>query len=474
MDREAYRFVDWLKQAEFSVWQVLPLGPTHEDKSPYLSLSAFAGNPDLISTEMLLEDEVLSDTWLGKALRSKGDYSFDDLVDLLSSDLESNRFNLLPDAESFLKENQYWLRDYAQFMTLRRAQGNKAWWHWPLELRNRDLSAVRTVLNEHTEIYTAFVAEQYLFERQWQALKSYANACGVDLFGDIALYVAHDSADVWANRHFFALDEHGQAAAKAGVPPDMFSDTGQIWGNPVFNWPALEQSDFAWWIQRVRRQLSLVDLIRIDHFRGLQAYWSIPAEDETAVNGRWIEAPGAELLQQLRSQMGNLPLVVEDLGYITPEVDALRESFQLPCMRVIQFGFDGSDDNPHAVANIVENTVVYTGTHDNDTVVSWFDSLHPEAQAYIRDRLNLQHDESILEAMIRTTLSSSAALAILPMQDILGLGAGNRMNKPGTVEDNWTWQFHWHQVSADLALQFHQQLVATYRLPSSTSNNPIL
>lgn len=464
MDQEAYRFIDWLHQAGFSVWQVLPLGPTHQDKSPYLSLSAFAGNPDLISTDMLLEDEELSETWLGQALRDNGRYSFDKLVDLLSSDPQNNRFNTLPGAKAFLEENQYWLRDYAQFMTLRRTQDNKAWWHWPQALRDRDLSAVRTVLNKHTDLYAAFVAEQYLFERQWHALKNYANVSGIDLFGDIALYVAHDSADVWANRYYFALDEHGQVAAKAGVPPDLFSETGQVWGNPVFNWPALEESDFAWWIQRMRRQLSLVDLIRIDHFRGLQAYWSIPAEDETAINGQWIEAPGAALLEELRSQMGKLPLVVEDLGYITAKVDALRESFQLPSMRVIQFGFDGSDDNPHAAANIQENTVVYTGTHDNDTVISWFDSLHPEAQAFIRERLNLQDNESILDAMIRTTLSSPAALAILPMQDVIGLGAGNRMNKPGTIEDNWTWQFHWDQIPEDLATRFRQKLAETDRL----------
>jgi len=295
----------------------------------------------------------------------------------------------------------------------------------------------------------------------------WSNQKGIFLFGDMPLYVSLDSADVWANRRFFALDEHGQPSIIAGVPPDMFSESGQIWGNPVYDWAALERDGFRWWVERIRRQHHLFDLIRIDHFRALQAYWAIPGNEETAINGEWIEAPGDKLLSQLRRSLGELPLVAEDLGYITKEVDELREKHNLPCMRVLQFAFDGKDDNPHLPERYETNTAVYTGTHDNDTVISWFDHLHPEAQSFIRQKLGITADEPILDAMIQTVLNSKAALAILPMQDLLGLGAGNRMNMPGTIGNNWSWQFSWDQLTPEMTHKFKSLLAASHRIYTS-------
>ncbi|RUM93479.1 MAG: 4-alpha-glucanotransferase [Thiothrix sp.] len=463
LDENAWRFIDWLSDAGFSVWQTLPVGPTHADHSPYLGLSAFAGNPELISISTLLKDDALSKSWLAPGLKTLNEWSLPNLKVILSSAGTQNELQSLPDGGTFLTRNRTWLQDYAQFMTIRHAQDNKPWWEWDSALQERDPESIRKVLYDHNTHYRAILLEQYLFEQQWLSLKNYAGEKGISLFGDMPLYVSLDSADVWANRRFFSLDEHGQPSVVAGVPPDMFSETGQIWGNPVYNWAALERDGFQWWVNRIRRQHHLFDLVRIDHFRALQAYWAIPGGEETAMNGEWIEAPGDPLLTQLRSSLGELPFVAEDLGYITKEVDQLREKHQLPCMRVLQFAFDGKDDNPHLPERYETNTAVYTGTHDNDTVISWFDDLHPEAQDFIRQKLGVTADEPILDAMTKTVLNSNAALAILPMQDILGLGTGNRMNMPGTIENNWLWRFSWDQLTPETTQKFKSLLSVAHR-----------
>ncbi|MEA3292120.1 MAG: 4-alpha-glucanotransferase [Pseudomonadota bacterium] len=458
LGRDARRFVDWLAEAGFSVWQVLPLTPTHDDLSPYLGFSSFAGNPNLIDAPSLQQDSALRESWLGQGLREADGIDGPGLVRRLQGLVKEHEPESLPGGTAFQHDNRGWLPDYACFMTLRHDQGGRAWLEWDAPLRDRNEAAVAAVVEREVDLYRAYLLEQYLFERQWRALKSYANRSGVSIFGDAPLYVAHDSADVWANRQFFALDDEGRPTQVAGTPPDMFSETGQIWGNPVYDWEALARDGFRWWISRIERQLGLYDLLRIDHFRGLQAYWSIPAGEETAVGGEWVEAPGDSLLQALRDRLGRLPLVAEDLGYITAEVDRLRERFGLPSMRVLQFAFDGSEDNPHLPRNTPVNAVAYTGTHDNDTVVGWYASLHPEAQAYVRATLGIGSRDTVLETMIDGVLESPAQLAMLPMQDILGLGSEGRMNTPATIEGNWRWQFRWRQLEDAVATDYRRRL----------------
>lgn len=461
-DDNAFQLVDWLADTGFHVWQILPLGPTHDDNSPYLALSAFAGSPRFIDIASLRQDEALNESWFGEALKLTREDTLDALSKALTQFLDAS-FSELPGAGKFLRDNDYWLQDYAQFMTIRQAEQNRPWWEWPEGLRGRDLNAVLQVISQHRQQHRNIVVQQYLFDRQWQALKHYANARGIELFGDLPLYVSHDSADTWANRRFFALDENGRPTVVAGAPPDMFTEHGQLWGNPVYNWAALENDGFSWWVDRMRRQLDLFDLIRIDHFRGLEAYWAIPADAEFASEGHWEKAPGDALLQTLRGRLGDLPLVAEDLGFITAEVNALRKKYHLPSMRVLQFAFDGHDDNPHLPANYDENVVAYTGTHDNDTVIGWFESLHPEAQAYIRYKLGISEQDSILDAMVQTVLNSVAFLAIIPMQDVLGLGHEARMNLPGTTQGNWSWQFHWSQLNDDITHHYQTRLEAAER-----------
>lgn len=464
--RDAHRFVDWLKLAGFSVWQVLPLGPLHADKSPYLSLSAFAGNSDFISLESLRDDKELQDTWLTEHIQSLGHYTLEGLISLLEHNPKL-RFRDLPGAQEFLQKNSYWLQPYAQFCTVRKALNNQPWWQWPEPLKLRETDAVRRTVEAHDTVYRAIIIEQYIFQRQWHSLQQYANAQGIKLFGDIPLYIAQDSADIWANQAFFQLDKQGQPLRVAGVPPDYFSTTGQLWNNPLYDWEAMQADHFSWWLNRVRRQLDLLDILRIDHFRALQAYYSIPAGAENAIHGDWIEAPGAELLSTIRSTLGALPLIAEDLGVITEEVNQLRDAYELPGMRVLQFGFDGNTENPHLAINIDHNTVAYTGTHDNDTVLGWYRTLDTETRINVHKALDADDEHSVLNGIIDTTLACPAALTILPMQDILALGAGHRMNTPGTIGNNWHWRLSLSQLDEQLAQHYKRRLSAFNRLASS-------
>jgi 4-alpha-glucanotransferase len=449
LGEEAFRFVDFLAAAGMRIWQMLPLGPTHADASPYQCLSIHAGNPALISLARLQQWGWLDAGDVERAHDEPG-YRQDALRSAHQGYLRAAAAQESAAYTQFLSEHAHWLEDYALYQALRQEHAGQPWWAWPVALRDRlpeELSRARKRLAASMQLVCF---EQYVFFRQWHELRQHANTHGVWLFGDMPIFVAHDSADVWAERDYFHLDPQGQPTVVAGVPPDYFSATGQRWGNPLYNWERMRADGFRWWLTRVRTQLTLFDLLRIDHFRGFEAYWEVPAAEATAIHGRWVSAPGDALFQTMQAQFDPLPLVAEDLGIITKEVTALRERYALPGMRILQFAFDGGADNPYPPHRHDRNSVVYTGTHDNDTTLSWFEGLPPERQARVRDYLGFPA-EPMPWPLIRAALASVADLAIVPMQDVLGLGAGERMNTPGITAGNWGWRFDWKQVEAGLA-----------------------
>jgi 4-alpha-glucanotransferase len=458
---QAFGFVDFLVSAGFTVWQTLPLGPTHAELSPYRCRSAHAGNELLISLERLVEEGLLPADGGPQRDEPASAYRRRRLTEAYRACRSRGHESLRHQCEEFRARHAFWIEGYALYEALRETQDGRPWWEWPAELRRREPGALAAARERLGEAVEQRCFEQFIFYRQWGELRRYANSRGVLVFGDIPLYVADDSADVWASSEYFLLDEHGRPRAVAGVPPDYFSATGQRWGNPLYDWQRMVQDGFAWWVERVRTQLEQFDLLRIDHFRGLQAYWEIPASDSTAVNGRWVEAPGQALLQQLRDTFRRLPLIAEDLGYITPEVSALRERFDLPGMKVLQFAFGGAADNPYLPHNHPENAVVYTGTHDNNTTLGWFHELDAGTRQHVIEYLGCRGDE-MPTALTRAALASVARLAILPMQDVLRLGSDQRMNAPGThASSNWRWRFSWDQLAPGTA-QFYLHLIGLY------------
>lgn len=443
----AYRFVDFLEASGCSIWQMLPLGPTHVDGSPYQCLSVHAGNPLLISLDWLVDK-----AWLDlKTIDANDDevkFRFKCLNAAHEVFLKAEDKTWLNKLDAFKSQHKSWLDDYALFMAIKRAHTGKAWNEWPDSLRDRKASALKKAKQEYQNAISQIEFEQFIFFTQWQELRSYANSKHVKLFGDIPIFVSFDSADVWAHRENFLISKSGDAKYVAGVPPDAFSDEGQRWGNPLYDWKYLKKTNFAWWIERFRTQIECFDLMRIDHFRGFEACWQIPADEETAINGEWVKTPGAELLTTLAEAFKQLPLVAEDLGLITEEVHALRKAFSLPGMKVLQFAFDGDPRNIYLPHHHEESAVVYTGTHDNDTTLGWYQNINPVAREYLHDYFGIDQT-SYLDmpwALNRMALSSVAQIAIIPMQDLLSLGAEHRMNTPGTTDGNWQWRFEWHQV----------------------------
>jgi 4-alpha-glucanotransferase len=408
--------VDWLAAAGFSVWQMLPLGPPGGGGSPYWARSDFAGHDTLIDRGELPD------------------------IDTQHSDYEAFR------------ASQGWLTDYVLFETLAE-RFQCPWWQWPAEFRSRTRAALDQVERERAHELERRRLEQWYFDWQWRALRRYAHQRGVFLFGDLPIYVAPDSASTWSQPEQFQLDATGRPAVLAGVPPDYFSADGQLWGNPLYNWRQAERDQFAFWRARLAQQLRRFDLVRIDHFRGLAAYWAVPAGARTAREGRWEPAPGQALFRALSAEHVQLPLVAEDLGVITADVEELRRSFHLPGMRVLQFGFDGSGDNPHLPHNYTCDVVAYTGTHDNDTTLGWFMSLTGAEAARVGFYLRAEAAHTV-EAMLRATLGSIARLAILPLQDLLQLGSEARFNTPGTSEGNWSWRMPPGALTAPLAAQY--------------------
>lgn len=448
LDAWAYRFVDWLVANGQSVWQVLPLGPTGYGDSPYQALSAFAGNPNLISLDRLAAEGWLTADDLADAPdfpADRVDYGWVGHYRAGKLALAYQRFASQATAEQqaafqdWCAHNAHWLEDFALFIALKEAHGGGPWVDWPAGEALREESALRAARQQHAEAIAKHCFLQWVFHRQWSDLKNYANQQGVRLFGDLPIFVAHDSADVWANRSDYYLGERGHPTVIAGVPPDYFSETGQRWGNPLYRWDVMRARGYAWWIERLRATLRQVDYVRIDHFRGFEAYWEIPAEEETAVNGRWVPGPGADFFHALQGALGELPIIAEDLGVITPGVEALRDQFGLPGMKVLQFAWN-KPTNPFLPHNHVPNAVVYSGTHDNNTTVGWWNQeVDDDARQFMLDYLH----RDVLEAnwtLIQVGMASVAHTFVMTMQDVLGLGPEARMNTPGQASGNWTWR----------------------------------
>jgi len=456
---EAYRFADFLTASGQGLWQVLPLGPTGYGDSPYACYSAFAGNTLLISPERLVEEGLLSQNDLPHEQIPNNRVDFE-LVHKLKDALLLKAYEIyrrttdtgLRSAfETFAQSYSVWLDDYALFRAIKEAHGGVAWTEWDPSLLRREPSALARVRESMRDEIEAQKYYQFLFFRQWFALKTYCNDRGIKMIGDIPIFVAHDSADVWTDPEQFKLDQNGVPIVVAGVPPDYFSATGQLWGNPLYNWDRMRAERFSWWISRVQATLQLVDFVRIDHFRGFAASWEIPGGDKTAERGRWVEAPGRELFTTIREVLGNLPIIAEDLGVITPDVEKLRDDFGFPGMRILQFGFSSDTKNIDLPHNYHKNVVVYTGTHDNDTTIGWFNSVAGEASTRSTEQIELERKfcmkylntdgEEIHWDFIRAVLASVANTAIVPLQDLMGLGTEARMNLPNSISGNWTWRF---------------------------------
>ena len=450
LGQEAYRFVDILAEMGVSVWQTLPVNMPHGDQSPYQSVSAHAGHPGMISVSLLASQGWCTPQALALPLPA--------LISQVMLQVEKADHPYAgglnwPGFLDFCQKNGYWLNDFSLFLALREQYQAQSWDQWSVPLRQREAAALAEFSALHARQLQLIKFTQYVFFEQWAALKRYANQKGVLLFGDIPIFVAYDSADVWAHPDWFKLDTSLQMTVVAGVPPDYFSETGQRWGNPHYNWPVMQADGFHWWLGRVAAQSSLFDILRIDHFRGLQAAWEIPASEPTAINGEWQEAPGTALLQAITTRFPDLQLVAEDLGIITPEVDAMRHAFDLPGMKILQFAFGGGEDNPYLPAQIEVNSVAYTGTHDNDTTLGWYQAAPEHVKTHLQQYLALAEPE-MPQALIRLTLQSVARLAVIPMQDILALDSHARMNTPGTIEGNWSWRMQWTQLRQEHIQQF--------------------
>ena len=462
---QAYRFIDWLESTGCKLWQILPLGPTGYGDSPYQCFSAFAGNPYIISPDGLLDDELLTQADLDsmKGLpASKVDFGLliPKKLDLLLKAFRRFQTNPGPLRDAFnyfCAENASWLDDFSLFMALKEANGGGAWNGWDPALRARKKTALNKAKKELAETIERHSFYQFLFFRQWSELRKSANEKGIQIMGDIPIFVAYDSADVWANPDLFFLDETGNPTVVAGVPPDLFSTTGQLWGNPLYNWKVHKKDGYAWWLSRVRAVLQTVDILRFDHFRGFAGYYEIPAADKTAEHGRWVPGPGKDFFRAVDEDLGNgvivpgtgLPVVAEDLGVITPDVIELLNAFDLPGMKVLQFGFTGPD-NPFLPHNYVPNCVAYTGTHDNNTAIGWFNSAPEHEKDFARRYLGIDgHDFSW--DLIRTVWKSVAMFCIAPMQDVLALGGEARMNFPSRLGGNWEWRMSEKDFREDLA-----------------------
>jgi 4-alpha-glucanotransferase len=470
----AYHFIDWLVVAGQKLWQILPLGPVGLGNSPYMSLSAFAGNPLLIDLAELGHKGWLHADELDSARNFPTDHiDFGKVIPFRTKMLRHAAKNFFAHAsandraeyESFDNQQQSWLADYALFMALKGEHDSKEWCEWDRDIAQRKTSALEKSRKTLADEIKFWRFTQWCFSRQWTALKKYANEKGVQIVGDIPIFTAFQSSDVWAHPDLFSLDEHLRPTVVAGVPPDYFSATGQRWGNPLYNWDVMERDGYAWWIERIKSTLALVDIVRIDHFRGFAAYWEIPAKQKTAVHGRWVDGPKEQLFDTVLLKLGKLPIIAEDLGLMTDDVIALRDRFSFPGMKVLQFAFAGDPKNSFLPHNYAPNFVVYTGTHDNDTTIGWYKSATERERTFVKKYIGTEGKE-IHWDLIRLASQSVADMALYPMQDVLGLGTEARMNLPGKSLGNWEWRFAWDHVGPGHAAQLYE-LTALFKRCSS-------
>ncbi len=443
---EAYRWIDFVAASGCAYWQILPLGPTGFGDSPYQSFSSFAGNPLFISPELLVEEELLGEEDLSEQPafpQEKVDFA---QIKRWKNEILGKAFRRFADNDAvakdmvkFLGEESEWLSDFTLFRAIKRKHGGVAWMDWPVPLRDRNPQALKEAEQSLEEDIAYYAFGQFLFFRQWDKLRTYATEKGVTIIGDLPIYAAQDSADVWARRDLFHLDKEGKPTKVSGVPPDYFSETGQLWGNPLYRWEDHADDGFSWWLDRVKASLKMVDILRLDHFRGFADYWSVPAGETTAVNGRWEQGPGEAFFQALEAELGGLPIIAEDLGELSPAVSVLRDQFSLPGMKILQFAFVDDLEHEFLPHNYPENCVAYSGTHDNDTTRGWFDKAPDEERAFCMDYLDVKGGD-IAWDFICAIWDSAAKLAIAPMQDFLNLGTEARMNYPSSAQGNWSWR----------------------------------
>lgn len=467
--KEAYEFVDQLEQAGQQYWQILPLGPTGYGDSPYQSVSTFAGNPYFISLEDLIEKELLtreeceSCDWGGSESYVDYEKMYQSRYKLLRKAYERADLSEDPDYKAFLKEEENWLTDYCLFMAIKNDQKGICWIDWPDEIKDRHSKAVREAEKELTEEIDFYRFQQYCFTTQWRKLKAYANKKGISIIGDVPIYVALDSSDAWANPEMLQFDKDHNPKSVAGCPPDAFSATGQLWGNPLYDWKKLKAAGYDWWVQRMEHCLELYDVVRIDHFRGFDEYYAIPYGETTAQKGEWQKGPGMDLFNTLNKKIKNLRVIAEDLGFLTDSVREMLKESGYPGMKVLQFAFDGSEDSAYLPYKYEHNCVVYTGTHDNETTKGWLENLQGHDRSFVREYINCYEApvNDCVWALIRTALASVADLAVIPIQDYLCLGNEARMNAPATLGDNWKWRLTKGQIS-DMTLYHMREVTRIY------------
>jgi 4-alpha-glucanotransferase len=480
---ESYKFIDFMKSAGQTLWQVFPLGPTGYGDSPYQSFSTFAGNPLLISPELLYNDGLLEHNDIEHTPSFEPHkIDFGNLIKYKTSLLRKayNRFinsnkNSDEDFIRFCNINNYWLDDFSLFMSVKEFHNGVAWPEWEETIAFRKGNAVEKWKEKLYDEVNYYKFIQFIFDKQWNNLKEYVHKSGIKIIGDLPIFIAYDSSDLWSNKEQFTVRKDGSLEFVAGVPPDYFSATGQLWGNPLYKWKVMEKDNFHWWLKRISKLLEMVDIIRIDHFRGLDAYWEIPGGAETAIKGRWVKAPGEKLFSTIKKNLGELPIIAEDLGVITPSVEALRDKFEFPGIKILQFAFGENMEKKFLPHNHIKNCIVHTGSHDNETTRGFFESEKEKRSGiyeWAQNYLNYYGDNIVFE-LIKTVYASVSNIVVIPMQDMLNLGNEARMNMPSTLGGNWVWRFTWDQIHSNLAITY-REMTRLYERPPVKKNDEVV